>query len=136
MEIAAVLETHDNEKEAYRKSKTALASNGIRGVYVSTANSLPVLKALKESGSAGAVAVITTDLFPELVPFLESGAVAATIHQRPFNQGRMAFQTLQKFLVEGFTPSPVVKLAPHVVMRSNLSLFLPRARFEPENVDI
>ena len=137
MSIAAVLETHDNEKEAYRKSTDALAASpNIRGIYVSTANSMPVLRAIGESGRANNVAVITTDLFPELVPFIQSGVVAATIHQRPFNQGRMAFQTLQKFLVEGFTPSPVVKLAPHVVMRSNLSLFLPRERFEPENVEI
>jgi LacI family transcriptional regulator len=135
MRVAAVLETHDNEKEAYRKSKSALAPE-IRGVYVSTANSVPVLRAIEESGRAGRIAVIATDLFPGLVPFIRSGAVAATIHQRPFNQGRMAFQILRKFLVEGFTPSPVVKLAPHVVMRSNLSLFLPRKRFEPENVEI
>jgi LacI family transcriptional regulator len=137
MEIAAVLETHDNVREAYRKSTDALAAApDIRGIYVSTANSMPVLRAVEESGRAGRVAVIATDLFPELVSFIQSGAVAATIHQRPFNQGRMAFQTLQKFLVEGFTPSPVVKLAPQVVMRSNLSLFLPRERFEPENVEI
>ena len=137
MRLVAVLETHDDEAEAYRQSAHAFAAApGIRGVYVATANSMPVLRALRESGRAGSVTVIATDLFPELVPFIESGAVAATIHQRPFNQGRMAFETLQKFLVEGLTPSPVIKLAPHVVMRSNLSLFLPRARFEPENVEI
>lgn len=136
IDMAAVFETHDDEPEAYRKSREALARMPqTRGVYISTANSLPVLRAIEESGLGGKVTVITTDLFPGLVPLIESGTVAATIHQRPFTQGRVAFQILQKFLVEGLAPSLTIKIAPHVVMRSNLNLFLPRAQYEPENVE-
>ena len=52
----------------------------VAGVYVSTANSLPVLRAIADEGLTGVVTVITTDLFPALSPFIESGRVTAMIH--------------------------------------------------------
>jgi len=36
----------------------------------------------------------------------------------------MAFQALYKFLVEGACPQVRHKLAPHIILRSNLELFL------------
>jgi len=38
----------------------------------------------------------------------------------------MAFEALYKFLVEGKCPPHRIKLNPHIVMRSNLELFLDR----------
>jgi LacI family transcriptional regulator len=74
--------------------------------------------------------VITTDLFPALVPEIRSRAVAATIYQRPRTQGRVAFRVLHEFLVEGECPSFQVTLAPHLVMRGNLDFFLQRQSLE------
>jgi len=127
--IAAVVEAHDDEAEAYAKCRDVLASTpDVAGVYVSTANSIPVLKALDDEGAGANVTIITTDLFPALAPFIESGRVAATIYQRPWVQGQIAFQAIYKYLVEGVTPPAVNRLSPHVVMRSNLKLFLDRMR--------
>ena len=67
-----------------------------------------------------------------LVPLIRSGRVLATIHQRPLTQGRMAFQALYKFLVEGQCPLPRIRVAPHIVMNSNLDLFLERMAPEAE----
>ncbi len=129
LEIAAVVEAHDDETEAYQKCREALASApDAAGVYVSTANSVPVMRALDDRGLSGRISVITTDLFPALARFIESGTVAATIYQRPWVQGQIAFQAIYKFLVEGVRPPPVIRLSPHIVMRSNLSLFLERMR--------
>ena len=72
----------------------------------------------------GEIQVITTDLFPELIRHIESRKVLATIYQRPFTQGKVALKTPIRFLVEGVKPSPSTKLAPHIVLRSNLGLFL------------
>ena len=47
-----------------------------------------------------------------------------TVYQRPGGQGRMAFQALYKFLVEGDCPQVRHRLPPHVILRSNLELFL------------
>jgi LacI family transcriptional regulator len=133
LEIAKIVEAHDDERLAYAGTKAALTRNpNIGGVYVSTANSLPVLKAIEESGLTGKIVAITTDLFPALVPLIRSGRVLATIHQRPLTQGRMAFQALYKFLVEGQCPLPRIRVAPHIVMNSNLDLFLERMAPEAE----
>jgi LacI family transcriptional regulator len=127
LRVAAIVEAHDHEQEAYDKSRKLLTSTpDIAGVYVSTANSLPVLRAVEDAGLTGTVTVITSDLFPALAPLIESGSVAATMYQRPAVQGQLAFQSLYKFLVEGTMPRPVIRLAPHVVMKSNLKLFLDR----------
>ena len=127
LRIAAVLEAHDHEQEAYEKSMKVLASTPeIGGVYVSTANSIPVMRAVEDAGLTGIVTVITSDLFPALAPLIESGKVAATVYQRPSVQGQLAFQALYKFLVEGVRPPPVIRLAPHIVMKSNLKYFLDR----------
>jgi len=129
LSIAAVVEAHDDEAEAYEKCRDVLASTSdIAGVYVSTANSMPVMRALEGHASNGRVTIVTTDLFPALAPLVESGRVAATIYQRPWVQGQIAFQAIYKFLVEGVTPPAVNRLSPHVVMRSNLKLFLERMR--------
>jgi len=74
----------------------------------------------------GQIEVIATDLFPELVPFLESGGILATLYQRPFSQGKTAMEVLMQYLVDGIKPEPVTRLAPHIVLRSNLPLFINR----------
>jgi LacI family transcriptional regulator len=127
LQLGTVIEAHDHEGEAYRRAREALQEDeGIRGIYVSTSNSLPVLRAAQELGLSGRITVVTTDLFPALVPFIRSGQVLATIHQRPVTQGRRAFEALHQFLVEGKCPPARITLAPHIVMRSNLDLFLQR----------
>lgn len=70
---------------------------------------------------------MTTDLFPELVPLIRTGKVFATLYQRPHAQGRMAFEVLYHFLMEGVRPLPSYKLYPHIVLRSNLDLFVESA---------
>jgi LacI family transcriptional regulator, galactose operon repressor len=127
LRVDAVVEAHDHEREAYEKSRQVLTSTpDIAGVYVSTVNSVPVLRAIEDLGLAGPVTVITSDLFPALEPFIESGRVAATMYQRPSMQGQLAFQALYKFLVDGVRPRPVIRMAPHIVMKGNLKLFMDR----------
>jgi len=134
-EILSVVEAHDDEHLAYNAAKDLLTRAELRGLYVSTANSLPVLQAIEESGRAGEIGVVTTDLFPQLVPLIRSGRVLATVHQRPVTQGRIAFQALQQFLVEDKCPVPSIRVAPHIVMNSNLDLFLERLSVEEESLD-
>jgi LacI family transcriptional regulator len=125
--ISNVIETHDDESAAYSQARTLLArDHSLKAVYVSTANSITVIQALEEFDPERRIALVTTDLFPQLVPFLKSGRVLATIYQRPETQGRMAFEALHHFLVEGRCPPHRIKLNPHIVMRSNLELFLDR----------
>ncbi|MES2393993.1 MAG: LacI family DNA-binding transcriptional regulator [Acidobacteriota bacterium] len=124
IQMLAAVESHDRPEDAYRKTLTLLKNNPrLGGLYVNTANSLPVLRALEEKNLLGRVQVVTTDLFPELIPLIDSGNVLATLHQRPFTQGKIAFETLLQYLLDRSLPKPITRLAPHIILRSNLSLF-------------
>jgi LacI family transcriptional regulator len=125
--LLPVVETHERPEDAYRKA-TALLRSKTRpdGIYISTANSLPVLRALEEQKLLGRVQVIATDLFHELVPLLESGKVLATLYQRPEAQGKLAFETLIAHLIDKDKPVRTHRFAPHIILRSNLSLFVSR----------
>jgi LacI family transcriptional regulator len=133
-EIATIIETHDNARAAYEKTAAILRERSdLCGMYVGTANSPPVLQAIDDAGRGGKIAVVTTDLFPALVPLIRSGRVLATIHQRPKTQGRLAFQALYQFLLEGKYPPPMIRVVPHIVMMSNLDMFADRLFTDPEH---
>lgn len=125
--LLPAIETHDIPQDA-RRTTLALLERKPRptAIYISTANSLPVLRALDDQGALDQILVVATDLFPELVPFLESGRILATLYQRPSAQGRAAVEALVHYLLEGAAPNPVTRFAPHIILRSNLPLFLDR----------
>lgn len=121
------IEDHDVEAEGYNKCRRLFEKcPNLAGVYVTTEASIPVLKAARDAKLLERLTIITTDLFPDLVPQIRSGAVAATIYQRPRAQGQIAFRMLHEFLVEGASRSHQVALPPHLVMRGNLDFFLQR----------
>ena len=123
--LAEIAEAHDEPREAYRQTCDLLARHpNLSSIYVSTSNSLPVIEALEERGRTDKVSVIVTDLFPELIPLMRAGKVFATLYQRPLTQGRLAFEAMHRFVVEGIRPKPVQKLPPYIVLRSNLDLFI------------
>ncbi len=121
------IEDHDVEAEAYGKSRELFERfPNLCGIYVSTEASIPVVNAARDAGLLDRLTIITTDLFPDLVPQIKSGAVAATIYQRPRAQGQIAFRMLHEFLAEGGKRSHQVALSPHLLMRGNLDFFLQR----------
>jgi len=133
LRLGPVVEAHDDEREGHRRAIGVLRAHpNLKGLYVSTVNSLPVLRAAEEEGRLDGLTVVTTDLFPELVDWIRSGRVAATVYQRPVSQGRLALQALYQFLLNGTRPPSRVSVVPHVVMRSNLNLFLERLRVDLE----
>ena len=127
LQLGPVVEAHDDEREAHHRALAVLREHpDLTSIYVSTVNSLPVLHAAELEGRLPRLTVITTDLFPELVERIRSGIVAATMYQRPLSQGRLALEALYQFLHNGKCPSARIHVVPHVVMRSNLELFLER----------
>ncbi len=125
--LLPVAEGHEDPKRAYEQTCKLFSQDPMpAGIYVNTANSLPVMQAMEERGQIGKVKVITTDLFPAIVPLIESGAILATLYQRPQTQGRLALEMLARYLLEGTSPAEKVRIAPHIILRSNLPLFLDR----------
>ena len=125
MQLTHTIEEHDIESEAYDKCRQLFAAHpDLAGIYVTTEASIPVIEAARDAGILARLAMITTDVFPALVDRIRRNEVLATIDQRPFTQGRLAFRVLHQFLVEGTCPRCQVALSPHLVMRGNLDYFL------------
>jgi LacI family transcriptional regulator len=134
LQLGPVVEAHDDEREAHRRAVAVLRTHpDLTAVYVSTVNSLPVLRAAEQEGKLPKLTVVTTDLFPELVERIRAGTIAATVYQRPLSQGRLALQGLYQFLLDGTCPPARLHVVPHLVMRSNLELFLERLPVDLES---
>ena len=122
--LLPALESHEQPRQAYEQTMALMNSKDRpQGLYLSTANSMPVLQALDELNLLGSIQIVTTDLFQELVPLIEFGKVLATMYQRPYTQGKIAFERLLAFLRTGEKSQTAIRLAPHIIFRSNLSLF-------------
>lgn len=123
--LLPAIESHESSKDAYQATLSLIEKNqDLGGIYISTANSLPVIRALEEKRQLGKIQIIATDLFPELISLIENGQVSASLYQRPTTQGKVAFEMLSAYLDKGSISQTVYRLAPHVVLRSNVSLFL------------
>ncbi|MGH9398093.1 MAG: substrate-binding domain-containing protein [Terriglobia bacterium] len=129
--LLEVLEGHDDEDETFQKVYALLGRHKtLKGLYVSTANCLPVCHAVGARGLHGKVKLITTDLFQEMVPYLEKGTILASIHQRPYVQGQVAVRLAVDHIANGRLIPPNYYLTPHTVLRSNLHFFREIRRAE------
>ncbi|MBA0087397.1 MAG: substrate-binding domain-containing protein, partial [Acidobacteria bacterium Pan2503] len=130
------IEDHDVESEAYDKCRKLFAAHpDLAGIYVTTEASMPVVHAAKDAHLLDRLTIIATDLFPALIEQIRAGKVTATIHQRPYMQGRLAFRVLQEYLVHGRYPAVPVTLAPHLVMAGNLDFFLEKQASDSSNAE-
>jgi LacI family transcriptional regulator len=132
--LLPTIETHERPREAFDATLKLIGRRPRpEGIYINTANSLPVLRALEESKLLDQLQIITTDLYAELVPFIEKGKVLASLYQRPYTQGKTAFEVLVRFLTHQIVPEQAIRLAPHIILRSNLSLFTKNLHESEEN---
>ena len=123
--VGPILETPDDEREVYLRTRDMLRAHPqLRGLYIGTNNSLPALRAAEQEGRLGGLTVVATDLLPELVDWIRAGKVVATIDQRPLTQGRIAFQSLCRFLQNPHRLVSNHRVVPYLVMSSNLDVVL------------
>lgn len=122
--IVSVVEGHDDQDETFQKVYALLGHHKeLAGIYVSTANCLPVCHAIGARGLNTTVKLVTSDLFQEMVPYLERGTILASIHQRPYFQGQVAVRLAVDHLINSRRIPPAYYLTPHIVLQSNLQLF-------------
>jgi LacI family transcriptional regulator len=122
--VVRVIEGHEDEDETFQKCFEILNKlKDLTGIYVTTANCLPVCRAIGASGLTGKLVLITTDLFSEMVPYFKKGTIAASIYQQPYAQGQTAVRLVVDHIFRGRTIPETYYLSPAVVMRSNLHLF-------------
>jgi LacI family transcriptional regulator, galactose operon repressor len=122
--VVATIEAHEDPEQSFRKTRKLLKQlPDIAGIYVNTVNCLPVCRALTAARRAGAVRLIATDLFREMVPYFGNGIIDASMHQRPYRQGQLAVRTLAEHLLHDADLPKAHFLNPGIILRSNLHLF-------------
>jgi LacI family transcriptional regulator len=123
-QVTAIVEAHDDDAEGFQKCSALLKKHpSLKGLYVSTANCLPVCRAIRSFGLAGKVRLITTDLFPGMAPFFDDGTIFASIHGRPFAQGQISLRLAVDHLLHQHPLPSSYFLTPQVVMHSTLPMF-------------
>ncbi len=124
IEIVGVWENEENEELARHNFVRIIQRYpDLGGIYIATANSIAVCRAIEEMGREKTLRVITTDLFQEIIAYIEKGVIQATIFQNPYRQGFEATMLLFRFLMEGIVPPPCYYLEPIVVMKSNMGFY-------------
>ncbi len=122
--IIDVLEGHEDEDETFLKCQRLLDKyKALAGLYVTTANCLPVCRAISTHNSRPKLSLITTDLFQEMVPYFDKGIITASMYQHPYRQGQTAVRLIMDHIVNNHPLPASYYLTPSLVIRSNLSQF-------------
>jgi LacI family transcriptional regulator len=125
LEVVAIYENQDDENIAYYATEKLLADfPDIGGIYVNSANSLAVCRKIIEKGYEKKVAIVTSDIFPELSEYIKRGIVSATIFQDPFRQGRLAFKKLYEYISGDRERQEDVIIPPQILIESNMEAYL------------
>lgn len=94
--------------------------DNVRGVYCNSArNDIPLCEVLIKMGLAGTIRVITSDVFPELCPYMDNGVIDATMWQDPKNQSRKAILLMYQYLTTRTISTASTSVRNGIVMRSN-----------------
>jgi LacI family transcriptional regulator len=125
--LGPVVRTPDDEREAQRQARAVLLAHPeLKGLYISSGDSLSVVRAAEQARRLAGLSVVTTDLSPGIVDWIRAGTVAATVDRRPLTQGHVAIRLLYQFLQHRQPPPAAQRVVPEVVMGSNLDLVLER----------
>ncbi len=125
IEIVGVYETFEIPEIVYEKVEELISKHGdIRGVYFNSANSWAGCRAIEDLGKGKDINVISTDLSPKQVKYIENGLIKASIHQNPFLQGYNALNILFDILSENKQYPQNSYTRPYIITKYNLRYFL------------
>lgn len=103
IQIAEILENHDDEFESYALTKHLLTHYpNLKALFFTAAGVYGGCRALLESGQHPKV--ITFDEVPTTLEMLKKGVISATISQQPYRQGSKALHILFEYLTSGILP--------------------------------
>ena len=134
--ITRVFDTKDMPSLAYSHAAEAFEnSNDLAGVYVSSANSIPVIRQAVAAGIAGKIRIMTSDIFAELYGYIEDGTVCGTIYQDPVGQVELSVSKLYQYITQNKPTREKYMIVPQLIMRSNLALYRkkPQGRYLPRD---
>lgn len=92
----------DEDELAYKTALELLEQNpGIRGIYIATAGTAAICRAVQEKGSSGSIRIVCSDVVPATRGLIQQGVISAAIGQQPFQQGYTAVQRAFNHLLTG-----------------------------------
>ncbi len=124
-----VMHNYNDLDATYHQAMEILRSNpDIVAFYSVTAReTVPLTQAVIDSGLAGKLRGIGSDLFPETAKFLQEDVIQAIIDKNAYARGECGFKALFSYLVKKITPpSTSVTVPIGIVMKNNLPFFLDR----------
>jgi LacI family transcriptional regulator len=120
--VTAMAENYDNAEQSYQRAKELLdAHPGLKGIYVTSYNFLPVCRRLKECGRDD-IMVVGHDLYPEMIAALTEGPLLAALYQNPSLHGQTAVRALYEAVTEKRKAGEIL-IKPEIVLRSNLDCY-------------
>lgn len=124
-----IVEGHDDPEATFAEaSKLLRRQPSLRGIYVATANCLPVCRAIESQGKSNRVQVIATHFFPEMVPYFLNQTIVAAIHHRPHWLGQYALRLALRSVLEKKPLRSSYLVQPQVILASNMHLVRERAK--------
>lgn len=124
LSVIGTYDTSDDPDLAAEYAERAFSEHpDCAGIYISTANSLPVIGYMKKHGLAGKVKIIASDVFPGLSEYIKDCTVTATVYQNPYGQAKTAFEKLYDHITFKKPEKQIFTVVPQVVMKSNLHLY-------------
>lgn len=122
-----LFEHQDNEKIAYYAIEQILFEQpDLKGIFCSTAVTVPVCKKLAEAGRDQDIVVIGSDLFMDFVPYIENNTLNAAIFQNPYKIGYLSYKHLYDCINGLQLEKRVISTNPQIVLRGNVSFYADR----------
>lgn len=106
LEVMHTAYIQDEEDLAHKTALGLLARHpGIRGIYIATAGTAGICRAVQEKGLSGHIRIVCSDVVPAASDLIQQGIIAAAIGQQPFQQGYTAVQRAFNHLLTGQPPA-------------------------------
>lgn len=122
-----LIEHQDNEKIAYLATEQLLTEEPeLKGIFCSTAISIPVCEKLIEMGRAQDIVLVGTDLLTACIPYIQDDTMNAVIFQNPFKLGYLSCKTMAEYLSGTPLPRRGLFINPQIVIRGNLEHYVDR----------
>lgn len=124
-EMVGAYETQDMPEIAEILTRKVMGDYPDLGlIYAATSNSAAVCRALEQLDPAQRVKVIATDVFDELMPYVDCGRVTASIYQDVRHLGAYAIDECCKLLLQGRDAEESVLVKPQLLLKTNIRDYL------------
>ncbi|MDR1570516.1 MAG: substrate-binding domain-containing protein [Oscillospiraceae bacterium] len=118
--------TSDDDGERLQSELTReLLQENAYAIYTCSARStVAMCGAVKQSGKAGGIYTIGSDIFSESIRYMREGVLKATLHTRPIAMARQALQVLVAYLAQGgLLREDTIYIDPIIIMPGNLDFY-------------